>query len=78
MLFHSNMFNCLRRMRLLGHEMAHFSELINVRCQSFPHDPNGKTLQLHNALQTQIWVTYTNSINFSSTTLKVIMKIRIW
>lgn len=34
---------------------------INVRCQSFPCDPNGKTLWLHNnALQNQIWVIYAN------------------
>lgn len=46
---------------LLGRAMPHFSYLINVRCQSFPCDPNGKTLRLHNnALQSHIWVTYAN------------------
>lgn len=64
-LFQSNMVSCLCGMRLLGHEMTHFSELINVRCRSFPPDPNGKTLGLHNATQTPIWVTYTNSVSFS-------------
>lgn len=75
LLFKTNMFNSLCGMIMLGREMSHLSQLITVRCPRFPRDPNVKTAWLHNALQTQIWVTYATSLSFSM--LKVTQKDKI-
>lgn len=55
---------------MLGHEMSHFSQLVNVRCHIFPRDPNVKTLRLQCPTNSNLGHIY--YLSFSM--LKVILK----